>query len=111
VISTLVTELSIPRPAATASVWEQQEQLFQRTQTIWRVYLANFNRARNGHEQRGTTVPPVEIPGVETISVRRRSELYELWRTVLAAHNLGPTWTFSLWELCIYLSTERSARV
>ena len=108
---TLVPEPSSLPPAATFPIWEQQEQLFQRTQTIWRAYLANFFCARTGHDPRGTTVPPVEIPGVEALSARRRSELYELWSTVLAAHDLGPTWTFSLWELCVYLSTERSSRV
>jgi hypothetical protein len=54
---------------------------------------------------------PVTIPGIEALSARRRSELYELWRTVLAAHDLGETWAFELWELYIYLETERSSRV
>ena len=43
--------------------------------------------------------PPVTIPGIEALSARRRSELYELWRTVLTAHDLGGTWAFELWEL------------
>jgi hypothetical protein len=57
--------------------------------------------------------PPVTIPGIEALSAHRRSELYELWRTVLAAHDLGETctWAFELWELYIYLETERSSRV
>ena len=55
--------------------------------------------------------PPVTIPGIEALSARRRSELYELWRTVLTAHDLGGTWAFELWELYIYLETERTSRV
>ena len=55
--------------------------------------------------------PPVTIPGIEALSARHHSELYELWRTVLATHDLRETWAFELWELDIYLETERSSRV
>ena len=55
--------------------------------------------------------PPVTIPGAEAFSVRQRAELYELWRTVLATHDLGEVWAFELWELFVYLETERASRV
>jgi len=53
----------------------------------------------------------VAIPGAENLSVHKRAELYELWRAVLAAHNLGDIWRFTLWELIAVLDTEKISRV
>ena len=64
-----------------------------------------------GRSASSTTDPPVAIPGAENLSVHKRAELYGLWRAVLAAHNLGDVWRFTLWELIAVLDTEKISRV